>query len=134
MIDFDVFVGNERVSSYRADGFIVSTPTGSTGYSLSAGGPIVEPDMQLIVLSPICSHSVSSRAVIVPSSSVVQIRLSEARHDIFVSQDGQVGRNLQAGESLVIRKTSFDTLLYYMPQHNFYDRMRDKFGWGNPQC
>ncbi len=134
MVDFDVFIGEERVSSYRADGFIVSTPTGSTGYSLSAGGPIVEPNMQLMLLSPICSHSLASRAVIVPSNSVIEIRLTEPRQDIFVSQDGQVGRNLQTGESLMIRKTQFDTLLYYMPQHNFYDRMRDKFGWGNPPC
>jgi NAD+ kinase len=134
MIDFDVFAGYERVSSYRADGFIVSTPTGSTGYSLSAGGPIVVPSMQLIVLSPICSHSVNSRALIVPSDTVVRIKLTEARHDIFVSQDGQVGRYLHAGEYLVIRKTPFDTLLYYIPPHNFYDRMRDGFGWGTPPC
>ena len=131
MVDFDVFVGEERVSGYRADGFIVSTPTGSTGYALSAGGPVVEPNMNLIVLSPICSHSVTSKSWIVPSGSVVKIRLTEPRKDIFVSQDGQTGRHLQTGESLVIRKTSFDTILYYPPQHNFYDRMRDKFGWGN---
>ena len=132
MMEFEVYIGNEKVSSYRADGFIVSTPTGSTGYALSAGGPIVDPNMELIILNPICSHSISSRAVIAPADSVVRIMLLEERQDVYVSQDGQVGRNLHIGESLVIKKTSFYTILYYSPERSFYSHMRSKFGWGDP--
>jgi NAD+ kinase len=133
VIDFEVRVGGDLVSLYRADGFIVSTPTGSTGYSLSAGGPIIDPDMELIILAPICSHSVDSRPVIVPADSLVNINLLEPRHDIYISQDGQVGRNLQAGESLQIKKTSFYTMLYYAPERSFYNHLRNKFGWGTPK-
>jgi NAD+ kinase len=130
MMEFSVFVDDEIVSTYRADGFIVSTPTGCTGYALSAGGPIVDPNMELIILVPICSHSMNTRPVIVPADSVIRINMSEERRDVFVSQDGQAGRNLHVGESLVIKKTSFHTVLYYSPERSFYDHMRNKFGWG----
>lgn len=130
MIEFDVFVNDEVVNKYRADGFIVATPTGSTGYALSTGGPLVNPNMELIILTPICAHSLSSRNIIVGADSVVRIEIAEERGDIFVSQDGQVGRNLKAGEALTIKKTGFDTLLYYKPGVGFFSHLRQKFSWG----
>jgi NAD+ kinase len=130
MMEFDVYVGNDLVSSYRADGFIVSTPTGSTGYALSAGGPIVDPKMELIILAPICSHSVNSRVVIAPADSVIRIELLQKRQDVNVSQDGQVGQNLNIEESLVIKRATYDTILYHSSERSFYDNMRNKLGWG----
>jgi NAD+ kinase len=129
MVEFDVFSGHNRVGSYRADGFIVSTPTGSTGYALSAGGAIVDPSMQLMLLCPICAHSMTSRELIVPHTNIIRIELTQPRQDIYVSQDGQVGKNLIIGDSLVIKRTDFDTIIYYKPERNFYDYLRSKFGW-----
>ena len=130
MIEFEVYVGAELVSYYRADGYLVSTPTGSTAYALSIGGPLVSPEMRLMILAPISAHSLNAREMIVPAESEVRIKLLGERQDIFVTYDGQIGRNMQPGESLLIRQTNFDTLLYHLPKRSFFDHLRNKFGWG----
>lgn len=129
MVEFDVFVDEHKVAKYRADGFIVSTPTGSTGYALSAGGSIVDPGMELILLCPICSHSINTREVIIPADRTVKINLLQPRNDIYVAQDGQSGKNLLMGETLVVKKAEFSTVLYHSPERNFFDHLRTKFGW-----
>jgi NAD+ kinase len=130
MIEFDVSADGAPVNHYMADGFIVATPTGSTGYALSTGGPVIDPRLELILLSAICPHSLAEREVIADSRSVISIQIAEERQDIFVSQDGQVGRNLRVGESLVIKKAPFHTVLYRKGNSNFYAHLRDKLLWG----
>ncbi|MDR2870383.1 MAG: NAD(+)/NADH kinase [Deferribacteraceae bacterium] len=131
IIEFDLSVDGFPMGICRADGYIVSTPTGSTAYLLSVGGPLVPASMRLMVLAPICPHSLNRRPLVLPAESEVKIMLGGQRQDIFVSYDGQVGRNLQPGESLLIRQTKFDTILHYPPDRNFFSYLQKKFGWGN---
>lgn len=134
MIEFDVAVQDEIINRYRADGFIVSTPTGSTGYSLSAGGPIVSPTMEMMILSPICAHTLNNRTLVIPADSVIRINVTDERQDIFVTQDGQAGRRLDSGETLLIRKAPFYTVLYHLPESSFFKHIRSKFNWGISPC
>ena len=130
MIEFEVYSNNEMVNLYKADGFIVSTPTGSTGYALSTGGPVIDPNLSLMLLTAIAPHSLFSRSLVVADDSYIKIQIITERHDIFVTQDGQVGRNLKVGESLIIKKTAFNTVLFAKPNVNFYRHLREKFFWG----
>ncbi|MCC6538169.1 MAG: NAD(+)/NADH kinase [Bryobacterales bacterium] len=130
MIDLETHVDNHFVCNYRADGLIVSTPTGSTAYSLSAGGPIIFPTVQAFALTPICPHSLTFRPVIVPDSAIVKI-ISHAPDDsAYLNADGKMGEHLKRGDRLVLRRSSHTLNLIRPPRLLYFDVLRQKLKWG----
>jgi len=130
IINIKVYADDRLVGTYDADGFIVSTPTGSTAYSLSAGGPVVYPGMALMILTPVCSHSLNNaRSIIIPASSTVKITV-EAEHDndAMVSADGQNSMPLSRGEVVEIKKSDKKLKLMRKNDADFFDTMRLKLG------
>jgi NAD+ kinase len=130
MLDFDLHIDGRFVSSYRADGLIISTPTGSTAYSLAAGGPIVRPDLEAIAITPICPHALTQRPLLVPADSVVGVRVGPEHENVYLSLDGQVGHPLAAGEAFDVRRSALCTRLVRRGEPDFFDVLRVKLGWG----
>ncbi len=130
MIRLATFVAKEFVNNYPADGIIISSPTGSTGYSLSAGGPIVSPKLDLIIITPICPHTLYSRPLIIPPDEQVKVILEEADCEVVLTIDGQVGFDLQQGDQIVIERASHRSTLVKFPGRTFYDVVRNKLSKG----
>lgn len=130
MVDFDLVIDGQYVSSYRSDGLIISTPTGSTAYSLAAGGPIVTPMMEAIVIAPICPHALSQRPLVVPDTAAITVRLEESHEDLYLSMDGQVGIPLEAGAEVHVRRSSLTACMVRDRDVGFFDVLRAKLGWG----
>jgi len=127
-----VAVDGDDVGQYSADGIIVSTPTGSTAYSLSAGGPIVVPGVDAIVLTAICPHTLAVRPLVLPSSVTVSIEpIPPWTDDVLLSVDGQVGTTIQPGERLLVRRAERAVLLIRLGPEGFFARMRKKLQWGD---
>lgn len=129
MIDLDVHVDDHFVCVYRADGLIVSTPTGSTAYSLSAGGPIMLPAVAAFAITPICPHTLTHRPVIVPDSSVVNIVPGDGP-STYLTIDGQVGEMLRLGDHVVCKRSEHWLSLVRPPDMLFFDVLREKLKWG----
>jgi len=130
MIDLVTNVDSHFVCRYKADGLIVSTPTGSTAYSLSAGGPIIFPQVAAICLTPICPHTLTNRPVIVPDTSVVQIINMASNDDGYLTIDGQVGEPLKEKDRVVCRSSPYSVHLVRPPRMKFFDVLRQKLKWG----
>ena len=130
MIDLDVYVDAQLVCAYRADGLIVSTPTGSTAYSLSAGGPIIFPQVGALCLTPISPHTLTNRPVIVPDTSVIKIINQAEEGGTYLTIDGQVGEPLQRGDEVVCRRSPHVLQLIRPPRSMFFDVLRQKLKWG----
>ena len=130
MIDLDVYVDSQFVCAYKADGLIVSTPTGSTAYSLSAGGPIIFPSVPAICLTPICPHMLTNRPVLVPETSVIRILSRGDDESVFLTIDGQVGTPVRAGDTVVSHSSPFSLHLVRPPKAMFFDVLRQKLKWG----
>jgi NAD+ kinase len=130
MVDFNLLIDGQFVSSYRADGLIIATPTGSTAYSLAAGGPIVTPLMEAIVIAPICPHALSQRPLIVPDSAAISVRLDENHEDLYLSMDGQVGIPLEAGAEVHVQRSELTACMVRDREVAFFDVLRRKLGWG----
>lgn len=130
MLDFEVRVDGVLLTRYRADGLIVATPTGSTAYSLAAGGPILTPDMRGILITPICPHALSQRPIVVPDTSHVSIALREDHPDVYLSLDGQVGFPLRPEATVEIRRSAHVVRSVRDPRVSFYELLRRKLGWG----
>ncbi|HKX31203.1 MAG TPA: NAD(+)/NADH kinase [Blastocatellia bacterium] len=130
MIELECFINGMFVNSFRADGMIVATPTGSTAYSLSAGGPIVHPGMSAIILTPICPHMLSNRPVVVPGESVVEVVLKQATDDLMLTIDGQVAGHLLPDDRIAMlqSKTTFE--LVRPTNRNYFEVLRTKLKWG----
>jgi NAD+ kinase len=129
LVSFEIVINNEFVSSYRGDGLIVSTPTGSTAYSLAAGGPILTPSVDGIVISPICPHALSHRPFVVPDSVEIEILVHNADEEAFLSIDGQIGIPVRQGDKLVCRKSPYVTNLLRL-RKTFFEVLRTKLKWG----
>jgi len=130
MIDIETHVDTHYVCTYKADGLILCTPTGSTAYSLSAGGPIVFPSVACLCITPICPHTLTNRPVIVPDTSVVRM-INHADHDTaYLTIDGQVGRPLRHGERVVCQRSERSVYLVRPPKMLFFDVLRQKLKWG----
>ena len=129
IIDFSVSVDGQFATSYRADGLIISTPTGSTAYSLSAGGPILWPGMDAIVLTPICSHTLTNRPIVVPGAQRVEVTIL-TDEEVMVTMDGQVGVNLRARDAVEVRQAAARIRLVRFPQQSFFSVLRAKLKWG----
>lgn len=130
IIEIETYLNEQFVNSFRADGLIVSTPTGSTAYNLSAGGPVIYPSMSAIVITPICPFTLSNRPIVVPDDSVIEVRLMTENEDVALTLDGQVGFPLQAGDRVVIRKSDTTFNLVQPASRNYFDLLRDKLRWG----
>ncbi len=129
IIDVNVMLGDIHLANYRADGLIVATPTGSTAYNLSVGGPIVQPSAPVFVLSPIAAHSLSMRPVVVDDSAVLTMRCDSRSSRVRLNIDGRtvmLGRD----ERIVLHKAGFSTKAIMLPGHNFVRTLRDKLSWG----
>jgi NAD+ kinase len=125
-------ISGEPISHFPADGIIVATPTGSTGYSLSAGGPVIDPEIRLIIVTPICAHTLSARTLVVPASRVVEIALPDPRsEEVELTADGQEGYNLRAGDRVEVREAPCSARLVALQDASFYAKLRGKLGWGS---
>jgi len=129
MLDLEVTADRQHFCSYRADGLIVATPTGSTGYALSAGGPIVYPTLEVIVLAPICPHTLSNRPVVLPDSFQLEVRVKAPDHDATLVLDGQEAAQVGAADTAIIRKGQGAVALVRSP-HPYFEIWRDKLRWG----
>jgi NAD+ kinase len=129
IIDLSVSVEGRYATAYRADGLIISTPTGSTAYSLSAGGPILFPTMDAVVLTPICSHTLTNRPIVVPGTDRIEVTLL-ADQEVMATMDGQVGVGLREGDTVEIRKAAARIRLVRFPQKDFFSVLRTKLKWG----
>ena len=129
IVSFSVSVDGLSLASYRADGVIVATPTGSTAYSLSAGGPVVEPTMQALLLSPISPHTLSNRPVVLRPEAVVRIVVASHENDAILTIDGQESIKLAGGDVLVARRGRASVSLVRSPDRTYYDILRAKLGW-----
>jgi len=129
MIDLDTHVDSHFVAAYKADGLIISTPTGSTAYSLSAGGPVVFPSVNCFCITPICPHMLTNRPVIVPDTSVIHI-LNHGEDGTYLTIDGQVGEPLSKGDRVICRSSPKTIPLIRPPKMLFFDVLREKLKWG----
>jgi NAD+ kinase len=130
VIEFAVTVDGLPFTTYRADGVIVATPTGSTAYSLSVGGPIVEPTVQVLLLSPISPHTLSNRPIVLRPSAVVRVTIGRREQDALLTIDGQEGTPLAAGDVIEVRQGRSPVCLVRSPDRTYYDVLRSKLGWG----
>jgi NAD+ kinase len=130
IIEIEAYLNEQFVNSFRADGLIVATPTGSTAYNLSAGGPVIYPSMNAVVITPICPFTLSNRPIVVPDDSVIEVRLITKNEEVALTLDGQVGFPLQAGDRAVIRKSNTTFNLVQPANRNYFDVLRDKLKWG----
>jgi NAD+ kinase len=128
--ELTTWIDGEYLTTYRADGLIVATPTGSTAYNLSAGGPIVYPTLSHILLLPICSHTLSNRPIILPETVTVAVTLDEKAQDVYLTLDGQVGRALEPGDRVEIRQAPYHLKLVKSPHRTHFEVLRTKLGWG----
>ncbi len=130
IIEIEAYFNQQFVNSFRADGLIVSTPTGSTAYNLSAGGPVIFPSMNAIVITPICPFTLSNRPIVVPDDADIELRLKTDKEDVALTLDGQVGFALQVEDRVVIRKSETTFKLIQPANRNYFDVLRDKLRWG----
>ena len=132
MLEFELFIDDQFVHSQQSDGLIVATPTGSTAYSLSAGGPIMHPSLNALVLVPMYPHSLSSRPLVIDADSTIRVLVGQQRSIIpQVSCDGTPGFAARPGDELIVRKKPGALRLIHPLDHNFYQTCRSKLGWGN---
>jgi NAD+ kinase len=129
LIELDVSVNNKPLTRYRGDGLIVSSPTGSTAYSLSAGGPIISPGADVLAITPICAHALSNRPVIISLSSLVRVELVSKEMDTIVAADGQIQANLTAGDAVTIRCSRRRVRLLHLDDSSFFETIRRKLRW-----
>jgi len=129
MIDFELNIDGHLVYRQHSDGLIIATPTGSTAYSLSAGGPIMHPSINAMVIAPMHPHTLSSRPIVVGGESEIKVRIRDTRVHPMVSADGQTSVTLEEGDMLHIRKHPFKLTLLHPPGYDFYAACRTKLGW-----
>ena len=130
IIELEVWVDGLYVSKFRSDGLILSTPTGSTAYNVSAGGPIVYPTMSAMIMTPISSHTLTNRPLVLPSESRVEITLRSVPDEVYVTVDGQVGKKLESGDRVTVKKSERRVQLITPAGKGFFDVLRDKLKWG----
>jgi NAD+ kinase len=129
LIRLETRINGTLLTEYNADGLIVATPTGSTAYSLSAGGPLLTPDANVFAITPICPHTLTNRSVIIGDQACVEVRLGNPRADFFLTVDGQRAIALQAGDSVCIRRAAHTLALAMLPDLPFFELTRRKLKW-----
>ena len=131
MIELRIAIQGRFVTNMRGDGLIISSPTGSTAYSLSAGGPIIDPAVQSLILTPICPHTLTHRPLIVPGNTEIEVTLTSKDDGAMATLDGQVGVAIAQGDTVVIQTSEQRTRLIRFPESNYYDVLREKLKWGD---
>jgi NAD+ kinase len=130
IIEIEAWVDEKFVNCFRADGLIISTPTGSTAYNLSAGGPVIYPSMNVVVITPICPHTLSNRPLVVPDDAEFELVLKTPREEVALTLDGQVGMPLESGDRVRVRKSRTGFNLIQAHTRNYFDVLRNKLKWG----
>jgi NAD+ kinase len=130
VVSLSVSVDDELIASYAADGVVVSTPTGSTAYSLSAGGPVVVPTLETIIVTPVSPHTLAIRPVVLSASSKVTVHAEGAPEELMITVDGQVGTTFLGGETLTVRRAEHAIKIVRFPGSSFFTTLRQKLGWG----
>ena len=130
IIEIETYFNHQFVNSFRADGLIVSTPTGSTAYNLSAGGPVIFPSMNAVVITPICPFTLSNRPIVVPDDAEIELLLKTDNEEVALTLDGQVGFPLEVDDRVVIKKSRTTFNLIQPSNRNYFDVLRDKLRWG----
>ena len=130
LIKLDVFIGSKSLVSYRCDGLIISTPTGSTAYSMAAGGPIVDPEMEALIINPICPFALSNRPFVLPSKQPLVISVpAKQRTGVLLTVDGQDTFNLECGDNIFIQQAKEPAMLVFSDRHAYYAALRNKLLW-----
>ncbi len=129
MIEMDIFINKKYVTAFRADGLIISTPTGSTAHSLSAGGPILYPTLESFVMTPICPHALTNRPIVLPDNFILEIILKNGR-DVHITLDGQVGFPLNDRDKIKVRKAPFKARFLLLHDRDYFKVLRTKLKWG----
>jgi len=129
MLEFDVFVDRDHVGRYRADGIIVATPTGSTAYSLAAGGPIVDPQLDAFVITPICPHMLTNRPLVIPDTAIIELDFAPATEPVYITLDGQIGFQLEPRDRVIVTKSASRISLIRPPHKTYFEVLRSKLRW-----
>jgi NAD+ kinase len=130
IMDLELRVNGEYVTTYKADGLILSTPTGSTAYSLSAGGPIVYPLVEAFVVTPICPHTLTNRPLVIPDAATIEVNCQAGNHGATLTLDGQVGIEVEPGDRVVVRKAPQKLHLLRASRKTYFEILRNKLKWG----
>lgn len=130
IIDLGIYIDDSHVTTYRADGIILSTPTGSTAYSLSAGGPIVHPRIPVTIITPICPHTLTNRPLVVSSDMKVEIKVTTQEPDTYLTLDGQIGIRLNTEDIIEVQRTDTSVKLIKSPYRDFFTILKTKLMWG----
>jgi len=130
ILDFDVRADGEFISTFKSDGLIVATPTGSTAYSLAAGGPILTPSVQALIITPICAHTLTNRPLVLPDSVTLEVLVKSQRESAYVTVDGQVGVAARSDDVVRIKKATADVELVQPHGRNYFEILRQKLKWG----
>ena len=130
VVTMAVAANGENVAHYSADGIVIATPTGSTAYNLSAGGPVVFPTLETILVTPVSAHTLALRPLVLPPTAEVTVRVEDGPDELLVTVDGQVGATFSLGETLVVRRSSRPVHIVRFPDSSFFATMREKLHWG----
>jgi NAD+ kinase len=132
MLSLRTLINGKFIVTYWADGIVVSSPTGSTAYSLSAGGPVVHPDVGVLIITPICAHTLSERALVVPDHETVEITPSEESNgaSAVITIDGQLGENIEPGDRILVSKAEYRVKLIQIEPDSFYNKLKTRLHWG----
>ena len=130
IIQLAVLIDDRFLTTFRSDGLIISTPTGSTGHNLSAGGPILYPDLEALIVTPICPFTLTHRPIILPGTSTIEIRMGEHSEEVLLTFDGQVGFDLMGHDRVIVFKSEKKLKLIKSPNQDYFDILRTKLKWG----
>ena len=130
VVTLHVQANGETVAHYSADGVVLATPTGSTAYNLSAGGPVVFPTLETIILTPVSAHTLALRALVLPASAEITLRVDDGPQELLVTVDGQVGATFSKGETLVVHRSMHPVPIVRFPEGSFFATLREKLQWG----
>lgn len=130
IIDLETYINQSYVTTFKADGLIISTPTGSTAYSLSAGGPVLYPTLDNMVLTPICPHTLTNRPIVLAGNSVIEVILRSPTERVYLTLDGQVGFSVMQNDTVVVVKSPFKTRLLIPCDRDYFEILREKLKWG----
>ena len=130
IIDIETYVNDEYLTTYKGDGLIFSTPTGSTGYSLAAGGPLIYPSLANIMVTPICPHMLTNRPIILPEGVTAKAVLSSKEEKVLLTIDGQIGFPLEYGDEVIVKKSPYTTILVKSSSKGYFEILRNKLKWG----
>jgi len=130
VVDIETYINDEYLITYTADGLIISTPTGSTAYSLAAGGPIVTPSSEVITLTPICPHTLTARPIVIPDDSIIKVKIEFYDKEILLTADGQIEHKLKPPVEILVKKADYKIKLVKRPEVSYFDLLRSKLMWG----